>query len=331
VVDKSDTLLRIDGLSVWYKVYEGILRVLNEISLHVNHGDRVGLVGEAGCGKTTLLKTIAMILPAPASQVPAGSVCLRGIDILRDRGSGLRAIRKDVSMIFQDPTASLNPTLTIRSFMSDILKSQLRRSSRRERNRVMLEALDKVSMPSPDRVLDSYPIQLSGGMRQRVCIAMTLLKDADLILADEPTTSLDVTIEEQILELLNDLVIRGRKSMILVSHALGAVRKMTDHVCVMYAGEAAEIGATQSVFNEPAHPYTQSLFEATPKLSGEGISNGIAGEIPSYLNPPQGCRFAPRCPSHLPSCDEAKPPFFRSNGKQDVACYLYESSGKSTR
>lgn len=324
--DKSDTLLRIDTLCVWYRVYEGILRVLNDISLYADCGERVGLIGEAGCGKTTLLKTIAMILPALAAQVPAGSVCLEGIDILKDRRRGLRAVRNDVSMIFQDATASLNPTLTIRTFMTDILKNRPQRLSKVERKRVMLEALEKVSMPSPERVLDSYPIQLSGGMRQRVCIAMCLLKDVRLILADEPTTSLDVTIEEQILELLNNLVVTGGKSMILVSHALGAVRKMTDRVCVMYAGEIAETGASRSVFNEPAHPYTRGLFDATPKLSGEGIADGIAGELPSYLNPPAGCRFAPRCPSRSPICDESRPSKAPLSGEQDVACHLYTSN-----
>jgi len=322
----SDTLLHIDTLSVWYKVYEGILHVLNGLSLHVDTGERVGLIGEAGCGKTTLLKTIAMILPAPAAQVPAGSVCLESVDILKDRRRGLRTVRDNVSMIFQDPTASLNPTLTVRTFMADILKNRPQRLSKGDKKRVMLQALEKVSMPSPERVLDSYPIQLSGGMRQRVCIAMCLLKDVRLILADEPTTSLDVTIEEQILELLNDLVVKGGKSMILVSHALGAVRKMTDRVCVMYAGEIIETGASKRVFGKPAHPYTQGLFDATPKLSGEGISDGIAGELPSYLTPPDGCRFAPRCPSCLPICNGSQPSIVTVSGAQDVACHLYTSN-----
>jgi len=192
----------------------------------------------------------------------------------------------------------------------------------------MLKALEQVSMPSPERVLDSYPVQLSGGMRQRVCIAISLLKDADLILADEPTTSLDVTIEKQILELLNTLTVENRKSMVLVSHALGAVRTMTDRTYVMYAGNITEEGRTADIFRAPSHPYTVGLFEATPKLSGEGVSDGIAGELPSYLDPPAGCRFAPRCPERMPICDEQRPGAIRIDEDHTVYCWARANETK---
>ena len=189
---------------------------------------------------------------------------------------------------------------------------------------MMLEALGAVSMPAPERVLGSYPVQLSGGMRQRVCIAMALMKDTELMLADEPTTALDVTIEEQILELLDQLVREKNKSLILVSHALGAIRKITDRVYVMYAGNIVEAGMTREVFERPKHPYTIGLLAATPKLSGEGgIADGIAGEIPSYINPPKGCRFASRCPACTDVCLRAAPELLPVDGEPEryAACY----------
>jgi len=319
-------LLEVENLHVFYEVYEGVLKVLNGTNLYVRRGEKVGLIGEAGCGKTTMLKGIARILPMPPAQIGDGRICFKGKDILDDEKEGVRMVRKGVSMIFQDPTASLNPTLTVRTLMSDVLKSEDPHMPKAKRNASMIEALERVAMPSAQRVLDSYSIQLSGGMRQRVCIAMALLKDVDLLLADEPTTSLDVTIEEQILDLLNDLVARSQKSMILVSHALGSVRKMTDRVYVMYAGDIAESGPTKDVFERPLHPYTRGLFEATPKLTGAGVSDGIAGEIPSYLEPPEGCRFSPRCPKGMQVCLEKKPPIFALNNRREVACYLYASN-----
>ena len=324
-VRDQQMLLDVKDLSISYKVYEGMLRVLQHIDFRVESGERIGLVGEAGCGKTTLLKTIAHILPIPPAVIETGEVWFKGRDVLDGSKASRRSIRRDVSMILQDPTASLNPTLTIRSFMGDILKNTPHPGTRAERKQRMLEALEKVSMPSPERVLGSYPVQLSGGMRQRVCIAMCLLKDVDLILADEPTTSLDVTIEKQILELLNTLSVENRKSMVLVSHALGAVRTMTDRTYVMYAGNLAEEGTTAEIFDHPAHPYTEGLFEATPKLSGEGVSDGIAGELPSYLDPPPGCRFMPRCPQALGVCAEERPGRFRLNESHSVACWARET------
>lgn len=316
-------LLDVRDLAISYKLYEGVLRVLQHMNFRVESGQRVGLVGEAGCGKTTLLKAVAQILPVPPAKIEAGEIHFKGRDVLDDHKLSRRLVRRDISMILQDPTASLNPTLTIRTFMSDILKNAPHPVSKSERKNQMMAALEKVSMPSPERVLGSYPVQLSGGMRQRVCIAMCLLKDVDLLLADEPTTSLDVTIEKQILQLLNVLVVDNHKSMVLVSHALGAVRTMTDRTYVMYAGHLAESGATDTVFDSPAHPYTIGLFEATPKLSGEGVSDGIAGEIPSYLAPPPGCRFAPRCPQAMAICHEKQPAGTDLGDNHVVFCWLH--------
>ena len=314
--------LNIRNLSVKYKVYEGILEVIPGLSLQIKKGERVGLIGEAGCGKTTVLKAAAAVLQSPPAIIrkDAIEVCGRSID----GKAGIQNVRRNASMIFQDPSTSLNPTLKISTQMLDILKSQFKKESIETYQRMMLEALGAVSMPAPERVLGSYPVQLSGGMRQRVCIAMALMKDTELMLADEPTTALDVTIEEQILELLDQLVREKNKSLILVSHALGAIRKITDRVYVMYAGNIVEAGMTREVFERPKHPYTIGLLAATPKLSGEGgIADGIAGEIPSYINPPKGCRFASRCPACTDVCLRAAPELLPVDGEPEryAACY----------
>ena len=304
-MENKDLALKIQNLSVKYKVYEGVLEVIPGLSLHVNQAERVGLIGEAGCGKTTVLKSAAAVLQSPPAIVHKDAIEVCGLSV--DGKKGVRSVRRNVSMIFQDPSSSLNPTLKISTQMTDILKSQFPGKGKAEYRQMMLDALDSVSMPAPERVLGSYPVQLSGGMRQRVCIAMALMKDTELMLADEPTTALDVTIEEQILDLLDKLVREKKKSLVLVSHALGAIRKITDRVYVMYAGNVVEVGKTKDVFERPRHPYTIGLLAATPTLVGNGIADGIAGDIPSYINPPKGCRFAARCPRCTPECRETVP------------------------
>lgn len=311
-------ILSIKNLSVQYRVYEGLLEVIPSLSICVRQGERVGLIGETGCGKTTVLKAAACVLHSPPAIVHYDGIEVCGMDI-RSR-AGLKNVRKNVSMIFQDPSSSLNPTLKISTQMMDILKSQFPSQKKSVYQQKMMDALSNVSMPAPERVLDSYPIQLSGGMRQRVCIAMALMKDTQLIIADEPTTALDVTIEEQILNLLDELVQKEQKSLIIVSHALGAIRKITDFVYVMYAGNIVEYGPTKDVFESPRHPYTEGLLAATPKLTGEGIADGIAGDIPSYINPPKGCRFAARCPKATARCQEQSPTLVQC-GERLVSCF----------
>jgi len=320
-MESSKLVLKIDNLSVRYKVYEGILEVIPGLSLQVREGERVGLIGETGCGKTTVLKSAAAILRSPPAIVRKDGIEVCGMSI--DGKAGVRNVRRTVSMIFQDPSTSLNPTLKISTQMKDILTSQFHHLSKAVYEQKMLDALRAVSMPAPERVLGSYPVQLSGGMRQRVCIAMALMKDSELIIADEPTTALDVTIEEQILDLINVLVREQNKSLILVSHALGAVRKITDRIYVMYAGNVVESGTTDEIFSTPLHPYTIGLMAATPKLTGEGIADGIAGDIPSYINPPRGCRFADRCAKATEQCRIAPPVLHPVNetGERQVACY----------
>ena len=320
-------LLEIRDLHVHFDVYGGTLKVLQGVDLFVREGEKVGLVGETGCGKTTTAKSVLKILPTPPARIPQGKILFQGRDVLTMNPKELRAVRAHgVSMIFQDPTAALNPVFTIGQQLMDAIRysnvdGSLSKQEIRDR---AIQALRDVALPDPERILESYPIQLSGGMRQRICIAMALATNCDLLIADEPTTSLDVTIQDQVLRLLGQLVEEKGTSTILITHSLGIVREWTDRVYVMYAGAIVEAAPTQELFSQPLHPYAQGLMKAVPRLTGTGISEGISGRIPDYLNPPTGCRFHPRCPHARAICKEEKPPFYQGNKDHQVACFLYK-------
>lgn len=328
----SMPLLEIKNLHVWFKVFGGILKVLDGVDLIVRPGEKVGLVGEMGCGKTTTMKSIMKLLPMPPAIIPEGEIIYKGKNILKMSSEELQRIRrKEISMIFEDPTAALNPVFTIGEQLQDVVKysgSESLKTKTKEniRNRA-IQALKEVSLPDPERVLRYYPLQLSGGMRQRVCISMALISSSELLIADEPGTSLDVTIKDQVLRLLKELVEKRGTSIILISHALGLVRGMTDRVYVMYAGSVVETGKTNKLFTNPLHPYSQGLLGAIPKLTGDGIGEGISGRIPEYINPPSGCRFHPRCRYVKPICKEKKPPFFKVNEDHEVKCFKFQKKG----
>lgn len=322
----GDVLLDIRDLYVEFKVYEGKLKVLNGVFLSVREGQRVGLVGEAGCGKTTTMKCVLRILPSPPGRITKGEILFREEDILRMAPRKVQLIRgRGISMIFQDPTAALNPVFTIGDQLMTVIRYGSRNSlPKKEIRQRAIKALQEVQLPDPERILASYPIQLSGGMRQRVCIAMALSTEPELLIADEPTTNLDVTIQDQVLRLLNELVERRNTSVIFITHSLGVVREMADWVYVMYAGNIIEGGAKEELFREPLHPYTRGLMRAVPKLTGGGIAEGVPGRIPDYLDPPPGCRFHPRCEHAMPRCSQEKPPFLPVTGGHRVACFLYQ-------
>lgn len=324
----SDDLVDIRNLHVHFDIYEGITKVLNGVNFRVARGEKVGLIGEAGCGKTTTVKAIMKILPTPPTVIAGGEIFLGGDDVLKMSRKELQMMRrKTVSMIFQDPIAALNPVFKVGNQIGDIIKfSQLalgEKVTKEDIKERTINVLKEVQMPDPERIMNSYPIQLSGGMRQRICIAMALVSATNLLIADEPGTNLDVTIQDQVLRLLGDLVEERGTSVILISHALGAVKGLVDRVYVMYAGSMVEASKTEDLFSDPLHPYTKALFNAVPKLTGGGIPEGIPGRIPNYLSPPQGCRFNPRCPHAMPQCLEDAPPFFDVGEGHEVACYLY--------
>jgi peptide/nickel transport system ATP-binding protein len=322
----SEPLLEIKDLYVQFDVYGGTLKVVDGVSFVVQKGQKVGLVGETGCGKTTTMKAILRILPMPPARIAGGEIYFKGQDILRMGQSQLRKVRGEgISMIFQDPTAALNPVFTVGQQLSAVVKYSMegKKLSKKEIREQALIPLREVSLPDPERMLDSYPVQLSGGMRQRVCIAMALVASRELLIADEPGTSLDVTIEDQILRLLHGLVEDKNVSVILITHTLGVVRQMTDRVYVMYAGNMVEVAGTQELFANPSHPYTHGLMEAVPRLTGGGVSDGIPGRIPEYISPPTGCRFHPRCLQAMDICRQKKPAFYALGDDHEVACFLY--------
>ena len=323
-----ERLLEVNNLHVGFRIFEGHLRVLNGVCLDVKEGERVGLVGETGCGKTTKVKSILRVLPTPPARVTGGEINYRGRDVLTMSRREMQALRRhELTAIFQDPLQSLNPVFTIGTQLRDIVKDSAigrgRRLSRREIESRCIEALRETGMPDPERIMTNYPIQLSGGMRQRVCIAEALSTNANLMLADEPTTNLDVTIQDQILRKLDELVEERGASVVMITHSMGVVRDLTERVNVMYAGSIVEMGETREVLQNPMHPYTQGLMASVPKLTGEGINEGIPGRIPSYLDPPSGCRFHPRCSRQMEICSTESPPFFEIANAHQVACYLY--------
>lgn len=324
-------ILDIRNLSVHFKVYGGILKVLDGVNLAVQRGQKVGLVGETGCGKTTTMRASLRTLPMPPARIPGGEILFEGQDVLKMSDSQLRRVRgRGMAMVFQDPTAALNPVFSVGQQIEAVVRhSTDARLSRSDVHQRAIAPLKEVALPDPERMLDTYPVQLSGGMRQRVCIAMALVANPRLLIADEPGTSLDVTIQDQILRLLRNLVEEKGLSIIVITHTLGVVRELTDRVYVMYAGNMVEVATTAELFREPLHPYTRGLMAAVPRLSGGGVSDGIPGRIPSYMHPPPGCRFHPRCPHAMGICRQEKPGFYTAGSDHQVACFLYRDGGAS--
>jgi peptide/nickel transport system ATP-binding protein len=321
----ANQLLETENLHTNYTIYEGILKVLNGVEIKLRKGEKLGLIGESGCGKTTTMRAIMRIL-ADNATIPRGRILYEGKDVLKMSEREIQKIRREnISMIFQDPTASLNPVFTIKDQLFDVIKfSTNEELTKEEILERAIKVLKSVALPDPDRILKNYPIMLSGGMRQRISIAMALVSASELLIADEPGTNLDVTIQDQILRIIGQLVEERGTSIILISHALGAVKGLVDKVNVMYAGNIIESAPTEDLFSGPLHPYTIGLFQTVPKLTGGGIPEAISGRIPDYINPPPGCRFEPRCKQAMPICQKELPNFMSVGGGHEVRCYLYE-------
>ena len=323
-MSEENVILEIKDLKLWYKVYKGYTKVLDGVNLSVRKGEKAGIVGEAGCGKTTTVKSILQIIPENQYLIPEGEILYKGNDILKMNAKEMNRIRSgEISMIYQEPANALNPVFTIGQQMTDVVKysEQGRGKTKEEQREMVLQAIKDVFIPDPERIFDYYPNQLSGGMKQRICIAMAIMTQRDMMIADEPGTALDVTIQDQIHKTLNRLVDERNMSLIMITHSLGVARELTDSINVMYAGTVVESAPTAEVFKHTLHPYTAGLMEAVPRLGGGGIQSGIYGAIPDYQYPPKGCRFAPRCGRCSERCKSAKPELQDVGNGHKVACF----------
>ena len=322
-------LLDVRDLSVSFRTYQGRARVLEKASLSVRQGEIMGLVGETGCGKSVLSRAILRIIPSPPGSIDGGEILFEGRDLLRLPHGEMRRLRGErISMIFQEPMSSLNPVFTVGNQMREVIRAH-RDVSRSEATAVCLETLSAVRLPDPEAALARYPHELSGGMRQRVMIAMALTCRPALLLADEPTTALDVTVQGQILAILAELSARQGLSILFVTHDMGVVAQLCHRVAVMYAGQVVEIAGVDSLFAHPAHPYTQGLIASIPGRASGPTLYAIAGHVPSPLDPPPGCRFHDRCTQARTECREAVPEMVRVAPDHSVACHLCPAGGAS--
>jgi len=318
----SHPLLRIEDLHITFDTSQGELRAVNGISLEVQPGEIFGVVGETGCGKTITGLSVVRLLPKIA-RIPQGKITFDGIDILSLSEKEMHNIRgRRIATIFQDPTASLNPVFTIGSQIERVIRTQLRVSKKAAKS-TAVEMLEAVGLPDVDRIMKSYPHQLSGGMKQRAMIGMALSCRPSLIIADEPTTALDVTIQAQILTLLRDLQRRFGITVILITHNLGVVAQTCDRLAVLYAGRVAETGTTQAIFESPHHPYTHGLLEAVPCTGSRGHSlTAIPGTVPVDPGAVVGCPFTPRCYAAVDRCHQEEPLLFQQGDNHYSACFL---------
>ncbi len=316
-------LLSVRDLTVEFDTMAGRVRAVDGVGFDVFPEESLALVGESGCGKTVTGLSILRLVPQPPGRIAAGSICFDGQELLALPERGMRAVRgRDIAMIFQEPMTALNPVFTVGAQLTGVIRRH-QRLSRREARAAALALLEQVGIPEPGRRIDEYPHQLSGGQRQRVMIAMALSCGPRLLVADEPTTALDVTTQAQVLEEIRRLQARYRMAMILVTHDLGVVAETCARAIVMYCGMVVEAGTTARLFSRPHHPYTVGLLDAIPRLRDARLAElpVIPGRVPDPLQLPSGCRFAERCPRATAECRVAAPPLLASGDGGLVACY----------
>jgi oligopeptide transport system ATP-binding protein len=309
-------LLDVNDLRTYFHTREGVVKAVDGVSFAVEMGETLGIVGESGCGKSVTALSIMGLLPTPPARIESGSVTFEGEDLTTLPERLLEDIRgAEIAMIFQDPMTSLNPTLTIGTQITETLRRHLELDKKAARRRAV-ELLEEVRIPNAERRLDDYPHRYSGGMRQRVMIAIAISCNPRLLIADEPTTALDVTVQAQVLDLLEDLRQEHEMAMIVITHDMGVVAEVANDVVVMYAGQVVEQAPAEELFGHPEHPYTEALLTALPQIEDEGVREGrlttIPGRPPDLVDPPEACRFAPRCPyADLGDTCATKPPELR--------------------
>jgi peptide/nickel transport system ATP-binding protein len=322
-------LLEIRGLKTHFATDDGIVQAVDGVDLVVDRGETLGVVGESGCGKTVTALSVLKLIAMPPGRIVDGQILWQGRDLVPLRGRELDSIRaKEIAIVFQEPMTSLNPVYAVGEQIAEVLRRHegLRRRAAHEKT---VEMLRLVQIPNAERRVNDYPHQFSGGMRQRVMIAMALACSPKLLIADEPTTALDVTIQAQILELLQDLKSRLGMAVMLITHAMGVVAETAQRVVVMYAGKVVEEAPVRQLFGRPLHPYTRGLIRSMPRIDRAATRKtrleAIAGVVPSLLAPPPGCRFAPRCRYAAAVCREAVPPLREIETGHRVACVLAET------
>jgi oligopeptide transport system ATP-binding protein len=326
----SKHLLEVKDLYVSFDTYAGEVQAVRGVDFTLDGGETLAIVGESGCGKSVTVQTIMKLNPEPPSRIKGGSILYRGEELINKTNREMQAYRgKEFSMIFQDSMTSLNPTMRVgRQISEAILKH--RKMDRKEAKKLAVEMLAKVGLPNPDKCYRQYPHTLSGGMRQRVMIAMALSCEPAILLADEPTTALDVTTQAQILELMKEIKERTGTSIILITHNLGVVSRMADRIAIMYAGKIVERGLPDDIFYRPKHPYTWGLLGSMPDMSlrTDRKLTSIPGTPPDLFAPLEGCAFASRCPYCMHVCLKHEPPVFDMSEEHQSACWLIDSRAK---
>ena len=321
----SEVILRIEDLKTWFNTDDGIVKAVDGVSFVLRRGETLGLVGESGCGKSVTNLSIMRLIPSPPGRIMGGRALLDGQNIFTMSEADIRRMRGNrISMIFQDPMTSLNPFLRVSTQMTETIRLHQRLSRAAARAKAV-EMLKMVGIPNPVGRVDAYPHQFSGGMRQRVMIAMALSCNPEVLIADEPSTALDVTIQAQILELIKDLSVKLGTAVVLITHDLGVVAGMCDNVCVMYAGRIVEKATVDALYSDPKHPYTQGLIRSVPRLDRAGRQRlfSIEGQPPNLIDLPDACVFHPRCAHAMEVCRKRYPPESSLDGRS-VRCWLYE-------
>jgi peptide/nickel transport system ATP-binding protein len=319
-------LLEIKGLKTHFKTDDGWLHAVDGVDISIDRGETVGVVGESGCGKSVTAKTVMKLIDMPPGKIVAGQVLWKGRDLVPMPSEAMQKIRaKEISIIFQEPMTSLNPVFTVGEQIAESLRLHEGLSRRDAMDRAV-EMLKLVRIPTPERRVNDYPHQFSGGMRQRVMIAIALACKPQLVIADEPTTALDVTIQAQILDLLQRLKDEMGMAVMLITHAMGVVAEVAQRVVVMYAGKVVEEASVQALFAHPRHPYTQGLIRSIPRIDLDAQQKvrleAIPGTVPKLINPAEGCRFAARCKYAQAECTQATPPLREAAAGHRVACFF---------
>lgn len=320
-----EKVLEVKDLHVSFKTYGGEVKAVRGVTFDLHKGETLAIVGESGCGKSVTSQSIMRLIPEPPGKFDGGSIIYKDNDLTKLKESEMRKIRgSDISMIFQDPMTSLNPTLTIGDQLTEGILQHMKLSNEQAK-KVAIDMLDLVGIPSPHVRLKQYPHQFSGGMRQRIVIAMALVCQPEVLIADEPTTALDVTIQAQILELFRDIQKKTGVSIILITHDLGVVAQVADRIAVMYAGKIVETGTRREIFYNPQHPYTKGLLNSVPRLDVDGADLiPIGGTPPDLFSPPAGCPFTARCPYAMEVCDKLYPYETKLTSSHGVDCWLQD-------